>query len=735
MKIHSELLFFATLFCAASLIAQERPVILSATNTTGDYASDVLVVQDAQKQMLAQARQMLGQIEEPQARQALATAIKEMERSATMLEEAKRTPDKLPAALSAQQAAYAALLKLVPREFRITRSRNGSQNGGAQPNRRELDQLQMADEENRYETERQATATPDREQSEQLRTADRLKQLARRQQDLNDRLRELQIALQEARTDPQREEIERQLKRLRDEERQMLADMDDLRQDLAQSPNNNSQSQTRQQLDRTRSEMQRTAQELEQQSVSRALAAGTRAQQSLQNLKDDLRRQTSSQFSGKMRQLRSQVRELAGREDEIAQGLQSLNGAEHKSLDDSAERQQLLQKLSQQQSGLTNLLAGMRTVTEQAENTEPLVSKQLYDLLRRADQMRTDNLLQTSQELVDRGFLPQASEAEQSARQNINELRQGVERAAEQVLGNETEVLRYAQKELDDLTRQVGNDLSSLETNAASQVSPSAPSGSGAGTNALTGMTAPSGSQESQTPNPNSPSGRSGSRDTAAAQNEQQQGAQGQSGAEENASGRNGQRQGAAQSQANEGRNSANANNGNDAASANPSEQAGNNGSQAGNDTSAQPQNGNRSRNGSDSRDRLRQWVQQLGDGGNGGAFTSGPIMGNNFVDWSDRVRDVEEVLDAQDLRNRLATVRERVAGLRAEYRQSGRVPQPEIVRTEILTPMTQVRVWLQEELARRENAGSLVPLDRDPVPDKYSEQVRHYYEKLGSAQ
>jgi hypothetical protein len=40
----------------------------------------------------------------------------------------------------------------------------------------------------------------------------------------------------------------------------------------------------------------------------------------------------------------------------------------------------------------------------------------------------------------------------------------------------------------------------------------------------------------------------------------------------------------------------------------------------------------------------------------------------------------------------------------------------------------------VQEELARQENAGSLVPLDRDPVPEKYSEQVRQYYEKLGSA-
>ena len=48
---------------------------------------------------------------------------------------------------------------------------------------------------------------------------------------------------------------------------------------------------------------------------------------------------------------------------------------------------------------------------------------------------------------------------------------------------------------------------------------------------------------------------------------------------------------------------------------------------------------------------------------------------------------------------------------------------------------MTQVRVWLQQELSRQENSQSLVPLDRDPVPDHYSELVRKYYEQLGSAQ
>ena len=98
-------------------------------------------------------------------------------------------------------------------------------------------------------------------------------------------------------------------------------------------------------------------------------------------------------------------------------------------------------------------------------------------------------------------------------------------------------------------------------------------------------------------------------------------------------------------------------------------------------------------------------------------------------------MRDVEQVVEPADLRNQLATVRERVSAMRAEFRQSQRQPDVNVVREQIIAPLTQVRVWLQDELARRENSDSLVPLDRDPVPDKYTELVREYYRKLGNGQ
>jgi hypothetical protein len=55
------------------------------------------------------------------------------------------------------------------------------------------------------------------------------------------------------------------------------------------------------------------------------------------------------------------------------------------------------------------------------------------------------------------------------------------------------------------------------------------------------------------------------------------------------------------------------------------------------------------------------------------------------------------------------------------------------VVRAQVSAPLAEVRQRVAEELARRESNEARVPIDRDPVPNKYSELVRRYYEKLGS--
>ncbi len=415
--------------------------------------------------------------------------------------------------------------------------------------------------------------------------------------------------------------------------------------------------------------------------------------------------------------------------------------------------------MARQQSALTNLLSRMQDVTEKAETTEPLLSQQLYDTLRRANLMHTDNLLETGAQLVDRGFLSQAQGAEQSAHTNISELRQSVEHAAESVLGNEADALRYAQKELNDLANQVereatggivnSNRIASGQSNSLARAT--GQTGGSVETNLTGGANNPSGSGESE----------SGARRQSGSPNGNTQSGDGQSQLAQNNShsgqsnstadgrrGQDGQPGSGNQNGASPGRVAQ--------AGQNPRDGQGrgarNDGGQPGTGQQQPSNNGSASESGDSSDgqptadggnagsggDRLRELVRQFGannGGAHGAGGLNGPITGNNFVDWSDRMRDVEQVLESPDLRNQLATVRERVAAFRAQYRQLGARPDTNSLQVKVLGPMTEVRTQLQEDLARLQNIHSLVPLDHDPVPENYSELVRKYYEKLGGGQ
>jgi hypothetical protein len=120
-------------------------------------------------------------------------------------------------------------------------------------------------------------------------------------------------------------------------------------------------------------------------------------------------------------------------------------------------------------------------------------------------------------------------------------------------------------------------------------------------------------------------------------------------------------------------------------------------------------------------------------DNGQPGERQAGPLTGDNFSNWSDRLRDVEELIDVPELRNEVARVRDRARAMRAEYKRHSKNPQWPLVKSEISGPLVEVRNRVAEELARREKSDSLVPIDRDPVPGKYSDLVRRYYEKLGN--
>jgi hypothetical protein len=717
---------------------------------TNSVASDPEVVRDAQAQALEQAETAMQRQRDQRANALWSDATKRMGEALDHLNQAGNSTNALEKALAAEQAAYQSLLKLQEHEFQVTRSRRNQGAGGGrqQQMQRQLEQMDLTQSEDRYETLRQAQAPQAPQQREQLQIASRLQELARRQQDLNERLQELQTALQEARTEQEREEIRRRLKRLEEEEQQMLADMDEVQQRMERPENQSQMAQQRQQLEQTRNDVQRAAEAAGQGSASQALASGTRAQRQLQQLRDQMRQQTSSQFANDLREMRNQARDLSRRQEELAKQMeaQAQGAGAPKSLSDSPERQAMLDRLAQQKQQTTNLIDKATQVSQQAEQTEPLLSEQLYDTIRKFSQDNSKGLSESQDQLLNQGLmtrslydklkestepdsakmfdltkellqqdlLPQAQGSGGRLRAGLDNLKRGVEHAADSVLGDDTQALRLAREELEKLADQLQQEMAQDQANAAgtNQANGGAAGAQGSSTNGAPsspGELAQAGSQNPQ----------------AGSQNSQAQGSQ--SGSQNSQSGESNQN--------------------------NPSNSAGNRSSrnaqanaQSGARGGSRLQPGALTENGGGSRRLgIGAWA-----GGTGGADLSGslganwdrfldananqagPLTGDDFVPWSETLREVEQMVDQTDLRNQVATARERARLMRQQFRTDRKKPDWAVVKSQVYNPLVEVRDRIAEELARRESRENLAPLDRDPVPTRYSDLVRRYYEELG---
>lgn len=707
----------------ATRLAELQKQIINATwrlrrqpGTKGAYETDATVVLQSQEEALTRAE---GELEEAgtSGRAADWRAVtKAMSEAVDHLTEATNAPAALVPALVSEQVAYQALLRMSERETTVTRARSQGGGGGESASQRQIDQLDLKQAEDRYETQRQAQAQQNPEQREQLQVLNRLKELARRQEDLNERLKELQAALEEARTEAEREEAKRQLKRLQEEQREMLADVDELRQRMERPENQSRMADERRQLDQTREEIQRAAEAAQQGETSQAVASGTRAQRQLESMRDNLRKESASQFAEDLRKLRSEARDLARKQEDLGRKLDAEREPGRRTLDESPDRKELTEDLARQRSLLTNLVDRATQVSQLAENAEPLLSQKLYDTLRRLDQDDSGAVKQFQQDLLERGQLSQklyerlqetageggqtleltaellrqgnlaqADRAEERARAGISQFREGVERAAESVLGDDTGALRRAADELDALTAELQREMA---------MDPQAGGTPGAG---------PPGKSEPQQAG-QQPGGQQGGPEAPqGAGGQEERGQQAQSPG--NPGGRGGQ---AASSPASGPSQSSSSPSPSPAPSPAPSRS-----SQAGSNLEMLAGGGN-------------------GSEGRGGGGGTGPITGGNFAPWSDRLREVEELVDSPEMRAGVAGAREQARQMRVEFRRDRKKPDWAVVRLEIVKPLVEVRQRIAEELARRGSRDALVPIDRDPVPTKYTELVRRYYEELG---
>lgn len=718
-----------------------------------NFIEDAKVIQESQQEARATLEELKGKLEEEREIEAAELAGNLMDRVSKNLDSVieDESDDSLGAAWSAAQGATQALLRMQAKEFNVSKSSQpgGGGGGGQSRNQRQLNQLDFRQEENRYETASQAQSMTSPEQKEQLQVLSKLSELARRQQDMNQRLQELQTAIAAAKDEEERDKIRRELKRLEEEQRQMLADVDETRQSMDRLQSNESNRESRERLDQARDEMRQLNEELERGEVSQALATGSRAQENLEKLREEFRNETSSQFGEQLRDARKTARELAERQRGISKALDDIDQNQGRRLDNSDERDTIVEDLQSQQAELDTFLEQLQEVTEASEFSEHRLHRELYDVLRKQSQSDIDQRLQSSSDMLSQGFVEQTQDLQPGIQKALDDLQRNVEQAANSVLGDEASMLRFAQNELDDLSNDLQSNREGSQSGAQGQPGdePGERSGNSATSNedpqdSLASGNEPgqqpgSGNQPGQTPggsgqpsdseqqaNSGQPGGNAQQPDDeslAQQPGQGQQSGQGQGQGEQPGQGQGqGQQPGQGQGQGS----------GSEIAqSPGQSQSPGNaqgGGGQGGGQGGSNGGGGGAEGLATSLDDFLREFSES--QNGNG----QSPITGRGFGEWSERLRTVEELVDQPDIRQRLSQAREQAERIRAEFKRHGAEPQWGVIDEGIIAPLNGARTWVRQELVRHENPNALQPIDRDPVPRAYQESVRKYYESLG---
>ncbi len=433
-----------------------------------EFAKDVDLLIESQQSAAGQVDEFVQQLQDDQSK-ALADELKShMNAAISALAEANKSASAKPLerALGTEQAAYQTLLKMRAREFQVARQNaQASQSQSSQSNQqRQMQQLNLQEQSDRYEQERLAQDQDQQsaEQQENRQILSRLRELARRQNDLNKRIKELQSALEEAESNTEKEEIEKQLKRLQEEQQQILRDTDELQERMQQPENQERMAEESKQLEQARENVQRASEALKEGQPSRAAAEGTRAEQELKDLRDEFQKRTSGQFTQQMREMRNQARDLEKQQQELVEQLaeQEKKASERQtSLQSTDQRSEIADAMQSGQKMTEDLREQIKQTIEEAEEFEPLLADELYDTYRETEKSRPDRALESARRALERGFTEDAEVQQRQAVNGIEELRKGIDKAAESVLGDETEALKIARNSLQQLARQLDQEI------------------------------------------------------------------------------------------------------------------------------------------------------------------------------------------------------------------------------------------------------------------------------------
>lgn len=678
----------------------------TGSTPTAEFAGDTDVLAESQEQALQQLQELAEAIRDDRSKSLVDEARSFMNGAVSDFKKSKVS--ELDSAFRNAKGAYQGLLKLRSREHQVQRQQqqqqqqSQSQSNSQQQQQQQLNQLNLDRDQNDYQQEQQAQeqAQQDEQQRENRQILSRLRELAQRQNDLNKRIKELQSALEEAETEEEKGEIQRELERLRDEQQKILRDAEEVQQRMEQSQNQQEMQEASEQMDQARENARRAADALEEGQVSRAAAEGQRTKEQLEELRDEFQNRTSGQFNEQMRQMRNEAQDIEQKQNELQDRLAELDepNANDNGLRSGETKEEVAEDLAEQRQRVNELRDEVKRTVEEAEEYEPLLAEELYDTYRQSEQQRLDQALESTERSVRRGLLDDARQVEDIANRGIENLRKGIETAAESVLGDENQALENARNTIERLRRELENEIDQndpqrdeRDPSNASENSPSSgdPSDSPPRSNDDPSNQERTPGSEPQNGNPGEQGGPPENPDDPQT-NPANSGGQGERQSESDQPPRNGSPQ-------------------------QPGLRDSSNGAPQG--TRAPQEN------------RGTQADPNLND------RDAAPLTGENFLDWSDRLRDVEEMVNDPELRGEASRIRDKAKQIRKDFKRHSKDPNWNLVEMEIAKPLQELQRRLTDELIRRSHRNAIVPLDRDPVPGRYRDALDQYYRELGTGQ
>ena len=772
---------------AGELLKLQKDIVSAAWKLQRSYesgisvdllASDVDVVHQSQLEVRRLADEAIEKAQDAELKQIFVEGAELMDQSAAKWLEILESKDGtlIAAGHDAALAVFAKLLQANSREQQIALSKSASAGGSPQEKEQNLN-LELSQKDLKYEETSAAEQTQkSAEQKENLAILNRLKELARRQEAIAEKIKDLENQLAKA-TPEEKEDLERQLKRLKEEQQQLLRDTDELGEKLDSEENSSRLEEQRKELAETREEIRETAENLEAGELADAANSATRAQEQLAQMEEKFREKTSRRFSEEMRGLREAAQTLTETQESLGEQLAELSAQETNPPDREAARvasQELAQGLADQGAALEEVLENIKALSEEAKSSEPLLSDSLYEAIRQTMTEGTTESLGEARDLSFYNRPTQARTAERAAAKGIKELAESVTKAADKILGSESESLRMARSELEDLIEQAkaesarldGKEGQSAAGTAGDQSDQSDPKQ--AGDRKTPGEKA--GDQPGDQPGeePGEGQGESPGEGQKPGEAKGQPSGEGQKPGEgqgESLGGGKFEGQGEAPGgqgqQPGEGKG--------EGAGIEPSEgeaQGQQPGEGQGKGEGKAPGQGQPSSDGKgqaqgDSKDSAAPSPPRLGSRPSSGSSSAssgggsensrggpgaplffdqsseqreaGPITGEDYEDWSDRLAALEQILPQEDLRNSLARVRDEAKAMRIDFRRDNLPPAAATIRQRITDPLVELQGRLSEEIAKENRENPIAPIDRDPVPSEFRDLVRRYYEELGA--